>query len=253
MQNWLSVMQVIHERFTRSGARQARRLQFEGRTLAEGSVFCGEAFINGQRWNMLQVSGAHAHETLGLIARENIPMRCKRIDLQVTIPIDLEQYDALATYNSCDTTSKLLMLNESDGTATIYLGQRTSRKYARLYVKRLYSDYLRLEYEFKRDYARIIYDNILLHGAVVCDDIFQGALDKSHYPTWVKQQFSISENGVKPSQLTPIEELHATEGYWDYLSNVKQSIIRSLEDDTRAARVTAWVKNLNTIVDNTIL
>ena len=216
-------------------------MQFTGWTVGEGSIFFGSGEISGHIFYMLQTSGALAHEVLGLVASAGIPMNCTRIDIQRTAAVDLGDFKVLDIAEGTTHQSMTYIVNPSDGTWTIYTGVRQSRKYARLYVKLLDRQYLRLEFELKRDYSRVIYDQILLGGQDSIDGLYIDMVDKSKYPPEIKAMFTIDANSVPLRTLLAEQEIKNLEGYMQYLENCHKSLEFSLHDDTRAAPVRAWI------------
>lgn len=216
-------------------------MQFTGWSVAGGSIFFGSGEISGNVFYMLQTSGALAHEVLGLVAEASITMNCTRLDIQRTVAVNLGEFNVLDIAENTPHQSMTYIVNPGDGTWTIYTGVRQSRKYARLYVKRLDRDYLRLEFELKRDYSRVIYDQILLGGQDVIDGLYKEMVDKSKYPTEIRAMFSIDTDSIPLRTLLAEEELKNLEGYLQYLDNCHKSLETSLHDDTRAGPVRQWI------------
>lgn len=239
--NGLEIRNCLHNVWPAHTRTVARRMQFEGWTVADGSIFFGSGEISGHVFYMLQTSGALAHKVLGMAAGAGITMNCTRIDIQRTVAVNLGEFNVLDIAENTTHQSMTFIVNPSDATWTIYTGVRQSRKYARLYVKRLDKDYLRLEFELKRNYSRAIYDQALLGGQDVIDGLFAEMVDKSKYPESIKDLFTIDANAIPLRTLLAEQELKNLEGYMQYLDNCHKSLESSLHDDTRAAPARQWI------------
>lgn len=86
---------------------------------------------------------------------------CTRIDVQVTIVLP-DNYDVFAVYQDMqDVKDRSVSIIDSETGSTIYIGNRTSERFARLYTKEYEENkFLRLEFEFKGKTARAIYRQI---------------------------------------------------------------------------------------------
>jgi len=216
-------------------------MQFDGWTVANGSVFFGSGDIAGHLFYMLQASGAVSHELLGMVAKAGVNARCTRIDLQKTMEINLGDYNCMDVVEETKARTMEYWVNPSEGTSTIYTGSKHSRKLARLYVKRLYDDFLRLEFQLRRDYSRIIYDQIVMGGQDAIDGIYQSLVEKSAYPESIKKMFYLGVDAVPLRSLVASKELSDLDGYLEWLDNAHKSLERSLGDDTRAGPVREWI------------
>ena len=218
-----------------------KRMQFDGWTVADGSIFFGSGDIAGHLFYMLQASGAVSHELLGMVAKAGVIARCTRIDLQKTVEINLGEYNCLDVVEETICRTLDYYVNPSEGTSTIYTGSKKSRKLARLYVKRLYDDFLRLEFQLRRDYSRTIYDQIVMGGQAAIDIIYQSLVARSAYPDSIKKMFYLDVDTVPLKTLKASKELSDLDGYLQHLDNIHKSLERSLGDDTRAGPVREWI------------
>lgn len=118
---------------------------------------------------ILKASGDSAHDILWRTGK--LMVKCTRIDLQVTIPRPvnfepLKLYDILASIDTEWPSRRLVptIIKSGDGFDTIYVGSRTSDRFARIYIKADYKgrpDYLRFEMEFKGLMAEAVRDAIV--------------------------------------------------------------------------------------------
>lgn len=146
----------IHE------AETAKRMQYQG--VVVNGVFLGRAIQNKRRHAMLQASGAAAHGIFPFLEFDAKEVRCTRIDLQVTVDLPAG-YDARALYDDIkewDTDGKQRtpsLVESGDGLDTVYIGNRQSDRFTRIYVKPLAdgSRAIRFETEFKGEHA----DNVV--------------------------------------------------------------------------------------------
>lgn len=239
--NSLEIRKLITAAWPAHTRTLARRMQFEGWTVGDGSIFFGSGDISGHIFYMIQVSGALAHKVLGMVAGAGVPMNCTRIDIQRTVAVNLGDHSVLDIAENTHHQNVDYYVNPGAGTWTINTGVRASRKYIRLYIKRLDRDYLRFEVELKRDYSRVVYDQILLGGQDVIDGLYVELVDKSKYPENIKSMFTIDANAIPLRTLLAEQELKNLEGYMQYLDNCHKSLESSLGDDTRAGPVRQWI------------
>lgn len=165
--DWLSM------RTTTAGAQ--RRMQYGG--INYDGVFFGIGEQRGKPHYMVQASGEAADRVLSTLPVE--AMNCTRIDLQLTVEKP-PNYDARAIVDllrEADWTGRRRQVNlieSDDGYDTIYIGNRQSDRFTRIYVKPTGSDLdtVRFEVEYKGDHARTIFRHVVddpqnMHGILL--------------------------------------------------------------------------------------
>lgn len=111
-----------------------KRMQYMGASYEGG--FCGTGEQGGADHMMLIGTGHYANDLCYNVTKIYTPqMSVSRIDLQITIELP-EWYSAREVKDSIDRIGRYKpQLVENSGLDTVYIGARTSQKYARLYVK----------------------------------------------------------------------------------------------------------------------
>lgn len=145
--------------------RPARWLQYKG--YAAEHLFYGTGEQGGRRHYVFRQSGPDS-SWLSELGMEHQELYCTRLDLQRTIK-EPPEYDARDLYErllELDRRSEVSIIQSATG-STIYLGNRTSAKFIRIYQKQLEhsvpgtkgdkSKFLRFEFEFKKDVAKGIF------------------------------------------------------------------------------------------------
>lgn len=152
---------------TTEGCKEAKEVKWAGyKGVASGSSRFGTRTRDENIDKIVVVSGSEANRVLTGMCPEDAP-RCTRIDLQVTILLDMldrdlakRYFEAMKSdvgYKSSMVGRRSIVLYDSETGQTLYVGKRGSKTFlARLYDKS--SDYemplgsaWRLEIEFKRD------------------------------------------------------------------------------------------------------
>lgn len=143
---------------------EQRRMQYRGFTA--NNVFFGIAEQLGKPHYMVQASGEQADAFCSQATCYH--MNCTRIDLQVTIekPATFDArrlYDDLNRWDAPGRPRQVSMIQSGDGCDTVYIGNRQSDRFTRVYVKPTDSDghVLRFETEYKGDHARTTFDYVL--------------------------------------------------------------------------------------------
>lgn len=149
------------------------------RGIRAGQVFAGVAEQNGAIHGLLDASGVDAHS---LLVPEFEDVRCTRIDFQLTLELGgsyraRDFKDALEAADWSDGAGSRLHRRRvemiegpsAEGLDTVYIGSRSSDRFARVYVK---DDgdggrFLRFEVEFKGDRADRAYGLAVAGGASV--------------------------------------------------------------------------------------
>ena len=148
---------------------ESRQMQYRGS--CRSNVFIGLAEVTQEvdkfselkrKHVMMRSWGAAAHEILDYLAEGEAIKRCRRIDVQITIPYTAG-YRARNLIDSLDCEEwvgrkRKLELREDGGLDTVYIGSRTSDRFIRIYVKEIAGIwYLRFEVEYTGDRATPIY------------------------------------------------------------------------------------------------
>lgn len=143
---------------------------YEGKqhSLDDGSIFIGEGFQDGKAHYIVQVSGEAANRLLyyGLKLTQHGIARVKRLDLQVTVPYP-DKWSQFKFLIDMHEKGRMVQWRESkdvEGRAqTVYVGNRTSERFTRLYVKFSHGGerLLRLEVEYKGNRAEAMGRSIL--------------------------------------------------------------------------------------------
>jgi len=155
------------------GVEDERRLQYRGQRYdgRNGSAWAGMADIAGYSWLLFQISGELANEALRyLLPATTLPRtRITRLDLQITIE-EPEEWEQIRFFNRMKRAAKRPGYIESKGArtrtlATVYVGQRSSQRIARIYEKETAggAKLLRFEGEYKGDKAAAVADALAKH------------------------------------------------------------------------------------------
>lgn len=147
----------------RSGDRttEAKRMQYKGVQL--DGLFAGEGVQQGKRHFMLQASGEVADRVLRETGGFDPRLNCTRIDLQVTVdkPDGFDSrsvYDAIEAWEASGRARQCSVVQSGDGCDTVYIGNRASDRFTRLYVKPTTEGHaLRFETEYKGDHAKSLF------------------------------------------------------------------------------------------------
>lgn len=165
------VFRKIVDRFVQKDTQpnDVQRMQYMGQSQSfpDGSFFWGSGQQSSHDHYLIQVSGAMADRvTDSLIDSDTKNFNVTRIDLQITIP----KPDWFKSRSFVDTlrgdvwTSRRRKVTMIDnyGDDTVYIGSRKSDRFARVYVKE--TDWLRLEFEYKKSRADNVYHLLATHG-----------------------------------------------------------------------------------------
>lgn len=164
---WLFTSGVAGE-LVREGAKQ---MQYTGYQFENGFLGAGEQA--GMMHNMLRVTGVNAHYALRQLVGtlDCSAWAARRLDFQITIKQPMgwsARLFADKVYKS-DTRGRVVQLIENleSGLDTVYIGSRTSYRFARYYVKSASGGLLlRYEVELKRERAETLYGQICASGRV---------------------------------------------------------------------------------------
>lgn len=117
--------------------RRGNLMQFKG--IKGDSMFCGSATIQGVDTYLFRASGELAQKA-ALVAADDMPGRCTRIDLQITVPMP-EDYSARVLHDGMCWSDwighqrPLTLIEGEYGLDTVYIGRRTAGDFTRIYVK----------------------------------------------------------------------------------------------------------------------
>jgi len=184
--NAYSAMAGHMRQFIQKGWKRARWLQYEGFSLKSG-LFYGRGMQDNKEHYILRITG-HDAPGMEMHIREqpwSNEFYCSRIDLQKTrsFPdwwVPREVMDRLE-----DLGRAVSMVQSSTG-STIYIGNRTSGRFCRMYEKNKDGKILRLEIELKKAHARIAWDYILDGTSI--NDIYSSHLKKLMLPETAWEQ-----------------------------------------------------------------
>jgi hypothetical protein len=167
----------------------------------KAGFFIGHGEQDGRRHHVMHVSGNLAHRMQNGMAKQR-DWYGTRIDIQVTIPkpraISLPRLQK-------QLGKKIATLISSEDNDSLYLGQRTSELFTRLYEKPLDQLYLRLEFELKSTRARACWDAIIVGESP--SSIFKYYLIKSKLPDRVKKYFDDAD--IESTKLAMDAEIRA--------------------------------------------
>lgn len=170
---YLLLAEQIKQLFPRDEPRPGGFLQYGGDRYSH--AFHGQGEQNGYAHWLVEVTGENAQAALlafvGVTKVENV--KCRRLDIQVTVPLPKEwdiRYH-VDTLRECSWPwrRRKVEFYENEGVeGTIYIGSRTSDKFARMYVKFTGDEkiplVLRYEIENKREVADLMYKALLVGG-----------------------------------------------------------------------------------------
>ena len=228
-----------------------------------GSVFFGTIQLDDERDHyMLRCSGGAAERAFYVLPdNKDTGIRCTRIDLQITIPIDWD-YSARRLRDSIESAKclrqgprpGLTLLENADGLDTIYIGSRSSGRLIRIYVKPTdHESCLRLEVEFKGDLAQAAY-HALKCGKKVSEILASelNAWSGVNSLSWQRLVVAVGDDVHNLSVVGAIDDFKTNHGF---LINTVDAYIRRLlaEDDMRAEVkpfLDAWLAHFRHLEQN---
>ncbi len=234
--------------------KESRRLQYHGS--AGPHSFWGTGVQAGRQHAMLQVSGELADEVTLFVVPYDI--NCTRLDLQVTIAMPTG-YDSREVYDGLiDPLAKwggrrknASIVQSGDGLDTIYIGSRTSEKFARLYVKPDADGlpaFLRFEVEYKKATAHGVYQALWsgkhTRATILAHEVKMIPLAKFALVTRFLD--ALGTQGTNP----PVKRVRTHSNTIEWLeTQVEPAIIRLLNDHehhgTIVAIINRWLGNAN--------
>jgi len=141
----------------------------EGKVRGYVGVYAGNLFIGtgtqlGRDHYLLRVSGEEADIIAPLLF--HCGARCTRIDIQITIDqpagYSARMLKDILSLSRRDQRRQISLIESGEGTDTVYMGNRSSERFYRIYVK-LGEDgnfFLRFEVEFKGELARAVWRHV---------------------------------------------------------------------------------------------
>lgn len=236
-----------------TGWRQGNFLQYQGRK-ADGFFF-GIANQNGKRHYMFQASGVKSGRLIELAKHDSV--KCTRLDLQRTIRKP-HKWDARGYYDNLRTddsnTRKLSIVQSSTGD-TLYLGDRNSDSFIRIYEKEVDGlEWLRLEIELKGKTAETAYrkwqdtSDLPLFEKVTFSTIYDTMLNRFRLSEDVLAWFSTGKDDNE--QLTLHKEAKDKDNQLRWLLNLSDTIIKMANDHETGHAVREWLTNLIQNLDN---
>ena len=146
-------------------AKEARLMQYKGDKInfhPYGSVFIGEGIQKKKKHGLCRCSGFISNKMFGQMEKHlaDSLIRTTRIDLQKTIEMP-PGYSGMHLHEQLrergKNTSIIISHGDLGETSTVYIGARSSDRFARVYVKEIKGQrYLRCEFELKGDRASAI-------------------------------------------------------------------------------------------------
>lgn len=156
-------------------------MQYEGNVWVTANLFMGTALQNGLPHMMVRVSGEMAHEAMSACSTNVLAfvageLKATRVDVQLTVKSVAQDAHVLTTlYRSCAEAMRSkakgcnpyganITLYESDGgMCTLYVGNRESERFVRVYQKRDADGvfYTRVEVEQKGKVAQSFMESCL--------------------------------------------------------------------------------------------
>lgn len=206
----------------------------------KGSSFIGEGRQNNKAHGMVRVSGSESHKAYFDLMRCGYA-KCTRLDLQITLDLP-ENYSArkfaddLRSDQTGDCQRSILLMENSDGLNTVYLGSRKSDRLARFYIKAVGDPgqeerFIRFEVEHKGEWARVVSEN-LSNGNADISGILLDFLDSIEVDDsqGIIRKFKDFLNGIKAGLTISREIRDDNKTFTWILEQVTPAMIRLLND-----------------------
>ena len=207
-----------------------------------GGVAYGFAEQNGEDSYIIDVSGEAADDKRLILGYSD--MKLTRLDIQYTIDKP-DWWDTIEFYYQMHlgvwpNSKRQVEARINDGNDTVYIGDRTSNRFIRVYVKE--SDYVRFEVEFKKELAvkawrsirnggRSVMAGILLSEiqrlpeAALCEELV-----KALHPWSGGASIDLKVSRVKTTSIKRVK----------WLASLLPTIRRMMNDDDYGEMVTGW-------------
>lgn len=217
-------------------------LQYKGRRSDDGRLFFGVGEQNRRRHSIIQLSGGLAEEKQAEWMTWPASFYCTRLDLQVTI-LEPKEHDPDELYERLQRKAKSIV--KSPGTATIYLGARTSDLFTRIYEKPLAGKrFLRCEFELKGKYARSAFLSIRT-GMYSKEKLYQQCLNQSRVPKPYAEWFRV--NGDESGGLEAAEKSQSLAATKTWLDNTEIGIMRLLGHEETRGMAISFIEELKIV------
>lgn len=220
-------------------------LQYKGKK--SDHFFYGVGEQRGTRHYVLQASGDDSPK-FAQAMKSHDGLYCTRIDLQITIERG-KNYDARVIYDDCkdlagDERATSLIL--SDTGSTVYLGDRTSDSFARLYTKDYDAGkFVRLEFECKGQTARNIWASIV-EGTLTETQAYQHIFGRFRVPDYIRSRF---EQPDANGELIRVAAAASNEKRLEWLMGLGPTIRQMANDHDTGQLVRTWLDNLMQTID----
>ena len=229
------------------GWRPGRFLQYSGQKC--DSMFHGTANQRGQRHYIIQVSGDKCVE-LGPSLINLDGLYCTRIDLQITVRQG-KNYNARAIYDDVRATpgnGRTASLLLSDTGSTVYIGNRESDTFARLYEKHILKDeYVRLEFEIKGTTARNCWESLRERTATPTQ-LYALIMGRFRLPDYIRDRYTPREDAN--GQLIRAELTKARNSKLEWLMSLDSAIFALAVDHDTGHVVRTWLEKLIDQIDS---
>lgn len=190
-----AVLRQLARSVTGGGFHESRFLQYVGEADQDNHYFSGTADQGGRDHYLIRCSSALAHD-FALLTHEaagQFPRtKATRVDVQLTVPLwagfdlqavglDLKKHVASGRWPFRGRRARRREVNLVLGSKdlhTIYIGDRASERFIRVYVKDIADRlHIRFEMEYKGDLAVQAWAAMLNHGAAGLGPLLRGELD----------------------------------------------------------------------------
>lgn len=226
-------------------------LQYVGQK--NDNLFHGSAIQNDRQHFMIQASGEMAHE-LYLWLSENYSdylgqFACTRVDLQRTVE-QPQHWVPRDVYTSVRDNDKVTSIIESETGSTVYIGNRTSDTFVRIYEKKLDRDYLRFEFELKGKMAARAWHYLRQSASI--DGMYNGILVNHAAPNYVKEWFLFAD--TKHVVMEPIEHTYSMHKKLLWLESLVPTFERMMNDHEigeRTREIIAYCARYSATIDST--
>lgn len=206
-------------------------------------AYVGRGMQRKQPHYMIRVSGRYADVTYSKLL--GIEAYATRLDLQVTIPAP---GDHLLPDIHKRTSSKTKTLIDGYENDTLYVGNRASDIFCRLYEKLLDTLYLRLEFELKGDRSRAAWI-ALADETLTPESIFEYYLSRSPLPDDIKQLY-ITGATVPASRIMREQMTKDAQNKLAWIRGLDGALIQAMADHEIGEDVKAIVRYWAMRADN---
>lgn len=223
-----------------------RWLQYHGQYSADSNAYYGIGEQNGRRHYVMRLAGASSSK-LGEMARDWEDCYCTRFDVQVTVERP-SVWHTMVEYTNLDSGKRQKSLIDSATGATIYIGNRTSETFCRLYEKLVDNQaFLRLEFELKGKKADAAYRAWRGDPAIV-DTIWSTLFTDFGLPERIEKHFAPSRPDAMPELLRVTRSVEK-ERIAEWLGGLGTSIARYGNDPDIGDMVRAFVRDWARMLD----